>query len=390
MVLLYALSAATGGAQEATMSSTAVAGKFGLQTGKPDIRSIGAICFGPEGILFAADNASAKIFALDVGDTEKAASMRPVNVDRLNTRLAAYLGCSRDDLTIRDLAVHAASQNVYLSVMRGSGASAIPVLVKLGANGALSSVSLERIPFAQTAVEKAPSEDDPRLDGRVVPNSSKEGELRELPGGNLRLVRDKLRTSTVTDMAYVDGVLIVAGASNEEFTSALRRIPFPFGKGTEMHSVEIFHVSHGKYETASPIRSFVPFAGNKSILASYTCTPIVHIPVKDVTAGAQIKGKTVAELGARNTPLDMISYKLNGEEFLLVSNARHPLMKISGKDIERQEPLTKAQEPLGVPRKNLPHQGVTRMANLDAAHVVMLQQDDSGSLSLRTYRASEL
>ncbi len=372
------------------MSSAVGASKYGLHVGTPHIKSIGALAFGPESILFVADNAGAQIFALDVGDTDVARSMRPINVENLDTRLAAYLGCSREELTIRDLAVHPASQNVYLSVTRGSGAAAMPVLVKVGANGVLSAVSLEDIPFAQTAVEKAPSEQDPRLDGRVVPNSSKEGELRELPGGSLRLVRDKLRTSTVTDMAFVDGVLLVAGASNEEFSSALRRIPFPFGKQTEVHSVEIFHVSHGKYETASPIRSFVPFAGNKSILASYTCTPIVHIPVKDVSAGAQIKGKTVAELGARNTPLDMVSYKLNGEEFLLVSNARHPLMKIAGKDIERQEPLTKAQEPLGVPRKNLPHQGVSRMANLDAGHVVMMHQDDSGNLSLRTYRASEL
>ncbi|MBM4404792.1 MAG: hypothetical protein FJ039_01200 [Chloroflexi bacterium] len=372
------------------MSSAVSTGKYGLHTGKPEIRSIGPIAFGPESILFAADNSGAKIFAFDVRDTDVAHFTRPVNVENLDTRLAAYLGCSRDDLTIRDVAVHKASQNLYLSVMRGSGASAIPVLVKLTANGALSAVSFESIPFAQTAVEKAPSEDDPRLDGRVVPDSSKEGELRVLPGGNLRLAREKLRTVTVTDLAYVDGVLIVAGACNEEFTSALRRIPFPFSGKTEMHTVEIFHVSHGKYETASPIRNFVPFAGNKSILASYTCTPIVHIPVKDVAPGAQIKGKTVAELGARNTPLDMVSYKLNGEEFLLVSNARHPLMKIAGKDVERQEALTQPKEPLGVPRKDLPHQGVTRMANLDSGHVVMLQQEASGSIHLRTYRAADL
>ncbi len=372
------------------MSLAVGAGKYGLKVGIPHIKSIGALAFGPESILFAADNAGATIFALDVHDNDAAHSMRPVNVENLDTRLAAYLGCSRDDLFIRDLAVHAASQNVYLSVMRGSGASSVPVLIKLGANGVLAAVSLENIPFAQTAVEKAPSEEDARLDGRVLPTNSKEGELREIPGGSLRLAREKLRTVTVTDMAFVDGVLLVAGASNEEFSSSLRRIPFPFGGHTQMHSLEIFHVSHGKYETASPIRSFVPFADNNSILASYTCTPIVHISVKDAGAGTQIKGKTVAELGARNTPIDMVSYKLNGEEFLLVSNARHPLMKIAGKDIEQQEPLTQPKEPLGVPRKNLPHQGVSKMANLDAGHVVMMQQDDSGNLHLRSYRASDL
>ena len=33
-------------------------------------------------------------------------------------------------------------------------------------------------------------------------------------------------------------------------------------------SLEIFHVSHGKYETASPIRTFVPYGDGRAILAA--------------------------------------------------------------------------------------------------------------------------
>ena len=33
---------------------------------------------------------------------------------------------------------------------------------------------------------------------------------------------------TITDMNYVNGNLMVAGLSNEEWSSALRSIPFPF------------------------------------------------------------------------------------------------------------------------------------------------------------------
>ena len=38
------------------------------------------------------------------------------------------------------------------------------------------------------------------------------------------------RVDTVTDMALVDGRLWVAGLSNEEFSSKLRAIPYPFTK----------------------------------------------------------------------------------------------------------------------------------------------------------------
>src|SRR5205807_2241410 len=111
---------------------------------------------------------------------------------------------------------------------------------------------------------------------------------------------------------------------NEEFASTLRRIAFPFTGAAVSNSLEIFHVSHAKYETHSPIRNFVPY-GQDAILASYTCTPLVTFSLHDLTPGAQVKGKTVAELGAGNTPLDMIAFTRDGEEFLLVSNARHPL-----------------------------------------------------------------
>ena len=103
-------------------------------------------------------------------------------------------------------------------------------------------------------------EDDERVDGRIVLGQD-EGQEFEYGGVKLRLTREKLRTATVTDMAWVDGLLLVAGASNEEFSSTIRRIPFPFSGDLLSNSLEIYHVSHGMYETASPIRTFVPYGG---------------------------------------------------------------------------------------------------------------------------------
>jgi hypothetical protein len=377
-------------AQEATMSAHGLqvdSSTQGLEVGTPDLRSVGPMTFGPGGILFLADNVSAAIFAVDVGDVGLATDTSPIEVDNLDTRLAAYLGCPRDEVSIRDMAVHPLSGSVYLSVMRGSGSTAQPLVAKLGAEGALAELPLENVAYSKKAIEDAPSEDDDRLDGRVV-QDGEDGEELDIHGVQLRVARDKLRTVTVTDMAYVDGVLLVAGASNEEFSSSLRRIPFPFNGEAQTSSLEIYHVSHGKYETASPLRTFVPF-GSASVLASYTCTPIVHFSLADLQSGSQAKGRTVAELGAMNTPIDMVSYVSGGDEYLLVSNARHPLFKIACSDIDGQDALTEPREPVGVPREALPHEGVTRMANLNGSHVLMMQRDEGG-IHLRSYSCASL
>ena len=320
----------------------------------------------------------ASIIAVDLGDAHVANKLSEINVENLDTPLAAYLGCSRDDIFIRDMAVHPSSQNVYLAVMRGSGESAVPVLIKVETGGTISDVSLENVPFSQTLIEDAADEDDLRL-----------------------VTREKLRTVTVTDMAYVDGLLLVAGTSNEEFSSTLRRIPFPFNGNVQTNSIEIYHVSHGQYETAAPIRTFVPYDDNTCLLASYVCTPVVHFSMSDLKSGEQLKGRTVAELGAHNRPLDMVSFMQDGEEHLLVANANHPLTRIVCKDIDRQGPLTVPDRSLdeqrdgpisptvGVPRQELAHLGVRRLANLNGSYVLMLQEDEAG-IHLRSYATATL
>jgi hypothetical protein len=377
--------------------TTTEANVHGLELGTPGIKSVGPLAFGPDGILFVADNVSATIFAIDPRDDAVAGESRPLDVEQLDTKVAAYLGCNREDVLIRGIAVHPTSRKVYLSVMRGTGAAAMPVLITIGEGGELGDVSLESVPFSQTPIEDAPAEDDERTDWRRV-QGNREGDERERRDGTkMRVSMDPFRTITVTDMAYiprkadwvVQGQLLVAGASNEEFSSVFRRIPFPFKKPAQRTLLEIFHVNHGQYETISPIRTFVPFAGGTSILASYTCTPLVHFSLDDLRHGTQAIGRTVGELGGGSTPLDMISYKRDGQEYLLISNSGLPLMKIACKDIEEQPALTIGREPLGVPRQEL-HQGVGQMANLGDEYVLMLEQDDQGNASLRSYATASL
>jgi hypothetical protein len=213
-------------------------------------------------------------------------------------------------------------------------------------------------------------------------NEGEEMALRD--GRTIRVARDPLRTVTVTDLDYLNGMLIVAGASNEEFSSTLRRIPFPFTTDHSSNSLEIFHVSHGKYETHSPIRTFVPYGGGKGILASYTCTPVVQFSLSDLQSDGHVRGRTIAELGSVNTPLDMVAFEQGGEDFVLVSNTAHGLFKIAIRDVENQDAMAEPGGPGGVPRVNLPQEGVSRMAVVGDS-VLMMQADAEGDLHLRSY-----
>lgn len=353
------------------------------------VQSIGPITFSPSGILFAADNVSATITALDLsGDTAPVTGR--YTIENLDARLASWLGCPREDVFIRDLAVHPISGRLYLSVMRGTGAAGVPVLVSVTPDGTFTDVPLTATPAGQTAIADAPAEDDARQDGWVV-QGTRDGEWFDVPSmkTRLRVARSPLRTVTVTDLAFVDGVLLVAGASNEEFVSTLRRIPYPFDGSATSSSLEIFHVSHQKYETHSPIRTFMPYGGD-GVLATYTCTPVVHFPLKDLVGGTQARGRTVAELGGGNTPIDMVAYERDGERFVLVSNSRHPLMKMRARDIDQQPALTEPREPVGVPRQHLPQRGVGRMVNANGRDVLMLQMDEDERYHLRAYSTAAL
>jgi hypothetical protein len=362
---------------------------YGLKKGAADLKSVGPIAFGPPGILFVADPVGARIYALDVG-AGAAAPARPLDVDKLDTRRAAFLGGKREEIFLRAMAVQPSSHAIYLSVMRGAGSAGVPALVKVDAKGDLSLVSLKAIAHASTEVIKAPAPDDKRT-APVVALDSRLGKPMKLPNGPaINLDMTPLRTVTVTDLAYVDGTLLVAGASNEEFSSAFRRIAFPFSGKDEINSLKIFHVSHGRYETAAPITTFIPYGPKGMVLAAYTCTPLVQFSMAGAAADSQVNGKSVADLGAVSTPLDMVSFRQGGQDWFLVSNTRHPLMKIARGDIDKQGALTHQGDLVGATRHDLPQKGVTWMANMGDGHVLMAHQDETNALSLRSYAVESL
>lgn len=332
----------------------------GMKAGKPEIKSVSQLAFGPEGILFVADSKSAAVFALDTGDT-KAGSAGALKVEGINQKIAALLGTSADQIAITDMAVNPISRNPYIAVNRGRSADATPVLIRVDKSGKLETVSLDNMKHSKAQLPDAP------VDGVVG-----EGNRKSNP-----------RTESITDIAFLEDRVLIAGLSNEEFASTLRAIPFPFKTVANGTSVEIYHGAHGKFETRSPIRTFIPFKVGKEqqLLAAYTCTPLVQFPLKDLTPGAKIKGKTIAELGNRNRPLDMIVYQKDGKDYLLMANSSRGIMKIDTTQIEGAGSITaKVADKEGVSYQTIDSwTGVDQLDRLDDKTALVVRRNGDGA-----------
>lgn len=335
-----------------------MAADHGLKEGTPDIKHAGPMAFGPDGVLFIGDTLSAAVFAIDTGDTKSISSEKAVNIQGVNQKIAGMLGTGADETMINDMIVNPASGNVYLSVSRGRGPDASPVLFKADAKGEVSEVSLKKIKFSKVAFANAPE--------------SKEGQRNP-------------RMSAITDLQYTDGKVVVAGLSNEEFASKLRVLKFPFDGSDQSTSIEVYHGAHGKLETASPVRTFVTY--ENSVLAAYTCTPLVNIPVGDLKPGTKTLGKTIAELGNRNNPLDMIVYRKGDQDYLLMANSARGVMKLklSKQAIDGTEAIkSKIADTAGLPYETLKDlKDVMQLDKLNADHALLLV-NNAGSQDLRT------
>jgi hypothetical protein len=327
-----------------------------LHQGKPDLKSIGPLAFGPEGILFIGDPQGAAIFAVDTGD-HAAAATGAVKVEGIDGKVASLLGIDAKQTRINSLAVNPASGLVYLSVSRGMGPDAMPVLLRVDRQGKIDEVPLADVKFAKAS----------------LPNAS-----------------TRQRQEAITGLAYVNGKVVVAGLSNEDFASRLRVIPFPFSDADKGTGIEIFHGSHGRQETASPIRTFVPYEikGEENLLAAYTCTPLVKIPVAELKAGEKVKGTTVAELGKGNRPLDMIVYQKDGKDYLLLANSNRGVMKIPTDGIDKVQPITqpvRGSDTAGQAYETVSSlKGVEHLAKLDKENAVILVRSAGGALNLET------
>lgn len=346
-------------------SSVRAADQYGLEEGTPDIQSADVLAFGPDGVLFVGDTRSAAIFAIQTGETSGDPDAAEFNVEGLNVKIAEALGASSQNLRVNDMAVSPLTGALFVAVTAGEN----PALVRISGDNEIAEFSLDGVAFARAELP------DPPADAEVG-----EGRRRRNPRGD-----------SITDLAYAETQLLVSGL-NSEVKSTVWTFAFPFSEFDAGSTLEIYHGAHGQSEDYAAMRTFVPFTidGEPHLLASYVCTPLVKFPLSELESGERVVGTTVAELGNRNRPLDMIVYQKDGEDYLLLINS-NPLrgtQKISTSGIQENAGITEripdgysAGQPL---EKIEALAGAVQLAKLSEERAVVLFQEEGGPMNLRT------
>ncbi|MCB1092680.1 MAG: hypothetical protein KDL87_14185 [Verrucomicrobiae bacterium] len=257
------------------------------QKGGLELKAAGQIGFGPAGMLLVSDPRAASVFAIDTGDTGPVKRLAR-RVDDIESLLAKAAGTT--SVTIVDMAANPASGKIYFSVNGQPGN--VPHLLVLGPDGAVSQPDLSGAAHV-----------------RMTLPSAENAQLRN-----------------VTDLAWGDHSVIVAGQSSEEFSNKIYQIPVPLehGENASYYSAETYHVAHGKWETKAPIQSFIPWEedGKYYVVGAFACTPIAKFPISDLESGAQVKGTSVVELGSGNRPRNMFTYEKDGQQWLVTNTQR--------------------------------------------------------------------
>lgn len=336
----------------------------------------GELALGPGRVLFVAEESGGRILALEPPEERPAAS-QPFNLNDLGTRLAAALGTDETRLRVRDLAVRPGSGIAYLSGYVADREER-GFVAAVGADGAVRAVNVATATRGELRLSDQPAED-----------LAFWGET-------------KAASLTVTDMLFHGGRLYVAGLSNRRFASTLRTFAYPFGADAKTSTVEIYHTVHNQIETRAPIRTMtiIDVNGAPHLLAAYTCTPLALIPLSALTDGAHVRGKTIAELGYGNTPVDLLAF-----DVAFPGQPTRRMVVVTGTDrgadVIPFEAVAKAaagagldkpvQVPLqvaaGVPSAPAPLGTVLQLADEDTERLLALRRDrESGALELVSIR----
>lgn len=356
----------------------------GMKKGTPEINSLAVLSFNKDGILFIGDSYGGKVFAIDLNDNQKSDNDKNLSLADLEFEIASFLGTTSDNIMIHDMAANPISQNLYLSVSRGrakwsnvwqtpNNIEKADILLKITPEGKLSEASLENVDYSSIDL---PSPVDAEKE-----HSWKEGV--------------KLRSESITDIEFWGDNIYIAGLSNEEFSSAVWTASFPFKEETKINTVEIFHGAHGAWETASPIRSFIPYElnGKETLLASYLCTPLVTLELEKLQSQKHIKGRTVAEFGSGNYPIDMILYQNNGKDYVLMSNISLPLLIVDPEDIAQYEgEITSEVEGYlgGVGYTPRSGGGIQQLTDYNQNYILATQRQPNGKLALISINKSRI
>lgn len=361
-----------------TASAIALAASGAAQA--QSLSSAGALAFDNANTLFVGDAKAGLVHAFDLGGSladqsgyqlGRAQTFEGRTIfNNLDVEIAAILGVEPEQVVINDMVVHKPSKQIFLSVHRGHGPDAEAVILSVN-NGALELVDLAAADHSSMSVGP-------------VPTSA------TLEFGQ------PLNTLAITDIDYYQGELLVAGVSNEEFSSKLRRMPFPFTDEISTSSIEIWHAVHAQYETRAPIitQTVAELDGVATLIAIYACTPIVKIPLSELTDGAEVKGTMIGEMGFGNTPLDIVPYvnAWDGTSNVVVTNTNRSAASLSLTGLSTAEAMPEGEgvQPVfsvaGVDQYPLPLSGTMHLDTLDENYAVVVRTspEDPRNIQLHT------
>lgn len=342
--------------------------------------SISVMAFGPENVLFIGDSRDSKIVAIELGEATPNTESESYNIFDLEGKISDYFQIEQSEIRVMDLKVHPQTKVAYLAVHVGFSQEKTSHILTIDVMGNLDEIDYSA--FSSSSIDLVdPANEDIVFWGKTP-----------------------ARTLTITDIDYHKGNIYLAGLSNEEFSSALRKIPYPFNGEYETSSIEMYHTTHNQMETRAPIRTqaIMELNGVDSIIAGYTCTPMVTIPIDSLTDGALVSGKTIAEIGYGNSPIDILPFQafaFSGEgsepvieELVLVTNSHRGAALFKVSDIEefnQGEGLTTPSgfNPAGVEYLPVPLVGLLHVDDQDEQFILGIQRDvESGDIDLKSFR----
>lgn len=331
--------------------------------------------FAEENTLFVADSDGGQILAYTLPQSQPAAVSASYNLEGAGTQIARLLGVDSRLISYHDIAIHPVSKEAYISLSVQENGKQKAVVIRANQKGDFTKVDLGSLP--NTAKQLTDTATDKVTFWRDVPAS----------------------TLGITDLDYVNGTLYVSSLSTGEFASTLRKVPYPFDDSAMTSNIEIYHTVHNQTETRAPIRAMtvLDLEGVETVVAAYTCTPLVTIPASELIDGAHVKGKTIAELGYGNTPLDVIHFSAydhqqQKEDFVLVVHKERSADLIRVADLvnaNKEEGLSSPEmwAKAGVATRPVPLAGVLQAADQDEQFIATLKRNmTTGDIDLVSFR----
>jgi hypothetical protein len=337
------------------------------------VLSVGTMKFVDADTLVVADWRGGMLHAMQLPPAAPVPS-RSFNLDNVSAPIANAVGVRPEDLRFEDLAFRPGSERAFVSLsLTQSVGTPRPAIVSIDADGAIEVLDLVATPHRSVALTSRPGPD--KMLWRNVPEA----------------------TLTVTSIEFYAGKLYVAGLCDASFASTLRVYDFPFTAKSSLATVEMYHPVHDQNETRAPIRAMTiaTLDGKPNLVAAYTCTPLVTIPLDALADGAHVTGKTIAELGWGSAPVDMVTFEATDGPMVLLVNSHKSgdLMSVASIAEASRKPglTTPIQWPnaplLGLRSTYVPMGGVAQLGDQDAQFFGLLRRSEaSGAMTLLSVR----